>query len=52
VEALGRRWFGFAALLGELGTGEGRRAVRDVVGAWEGEGVVAFWGDEFEVVEG
>jgi hypothetical protein len=52
VEARGRRWFGFAALLGELGTGEGRRVVRDVGGAWEGEGVVAFWGDEFEVVQG
>jgi hypothetical protein len=52
VEALSQRWFSFGALLGELGTEGGGRVVRDMVGAWEGEGVVAFWGDEFEVAKG
>lgn len=52
VEALSQRWFSFGELLGEMGSEEGQGVVREAVGAREGDGVVAFWGYEFEVAGG
>jgi hypothetical protein len=49
AESLSRVFFSFRELLEGIGTEDGQREVKRVIGEGEGEGLVAFWGWEFEV---
>ncbi|KAK4129590.1 hypothetical protein N657DRAFT_677188 [Parathielavia appendiculata] len=49
VESLSQGFFSFRELVQGISTAEGQSGVRMAVGDAEGEGMVAFWGWEFEV---